>query len=93
MKSALGESISLILSTVAKKVQSHKIMVTDSAFSLVQDGKECIHTWVKFTYAEINDDYILLVGDVRFFIPKKSVLKEDYDFLVKETRERIQNGQ
>lgn len=89
--SAWRKSISAFLDNV-EKVNSHKIIITDSAFCLVQDGKESIHKWTTFTHAEINDDYLLLTGPVQYFIPKKSILKEDYDFLIKEVRARIQNG-
>jgi hypothetical protein len=72
-----------------EKFKTHKLILTESYFSLIQDENEDIHKWSAFTHIEIKENYLTLTGTSQYFFPKKSMLNEDYDYFVQEIKSRM----
>lgn len=69
-----------------EKYKQHKLLLTDSTLTLVQDGTEQITKWSAFTHAEISNDYLTLTSSFSYVFPKKSMTLDEYDYLSREIK-------
>jgi hypothetical protein len=53
-----------------EKFKTHKLILTESYFSLIQDENEDIHKWSAFTHIEIKENYLTLKEQVSTFFLK-----------------------
>jgi len=74
------------------KHQSHSIVISDNAFSVIQDNNEIIAKWSEFKTAEITDQFVGIVGAQNYLIPAKSMNADDYKFLRDTVSSKIKNG-
>lgn len=59
---------------------SHKIILSNQYFSIIQDTEEVIEKWSNFTKVEIKEDYMLLISEKEnYFFPNKSMSSSDYN--------------
>jgi hypothetical protein len=56
---------------------------------MVQDDHEDVCKWSAFTNLEIDGNYLKLTGTSQFFLPKKCMQVEDFDYLVKEIKAHL----
>ncbi|QCX01341.1 YcxB family protein [Aggregatimonas sangjinii] len=64
-----------------EKYESHKIVVTDEYFSIIQDNEETIEKWSNFKRVKIFDSHIWLLGTENFIIPAKSMSPLEFNNL------------
>lgn len=69
--------------------KQNKLILTENTLSLVQDDKEVISKWSAFTNAEITDNYLTLTGNIQYFFPKKSMLPNDYVYLIGKIKSHL----
>ena len=80
-----------------EKYKYHKIVLSESAFTLITDTDETIERWSEFKKVEINELSITLWGNESYLIPsylipKKSMDPKDYEFFEKEISEKMNNN-
>ena len=61
-----------------EKYKSQRLVLTDEALTQIQDDEELVENWSDFITAEIKDTHILLVSEVNFIFPAKSMSAQDY---------------
>ena len=64
-----------------EKVVDHQLTVTNSYFSIIQDGDETIEKWSNLDKAKILDMGIWLIGKEKYLIPAKSMKLDEYEKL------------
>jgi len=75
------------------KIKENKLILTENAFSVIQDKKETIEKWTEFKRAEIEEKFISLTSKTTtYLIPKKAMTSEEYEFLRTIFSEKMQNG-
>jgi|SRR6185437_1875852 hypothetical protein len=85
------KSVNKYLNEVAA-YKSHKIILSESAFSLVQDTTEYIERWSEFKKITIDEKSITLYASEKYVIPKKSMSLADYELFEKEVKEKVMNS-
>lgn len=74
------------------KIRENRLILTENAFSLIQDKKETIEKWTEFKRAEMEENFISLISNTTtYLIPKKSMTTEEFDFLRTLFSEKIKN--
>lgn len=74
------------------KIQENRLILTENAFSLIQDKKETIEKWTEFKRAEMEENFISLISNTTtYLIPKKSMTGEEFQFLRTLFSEKIKN--
>ncbi|MCX6182829.1 MAG: hypothetical protein NT150_12975 [Bacteroidetes bacterium] len=71
------------------RIKSHKLILFENTFSLVQDEKETIENWGNFKSVEINTLFIGLSGNVNYTIPAKSMTAEQFQKLRQLISEKV----
>lgn len=61
-----------------EKFQSHKIVLSENTFSLIQDREEVIERWSNFRKVIVHKNYIELIGEENYHIPEKAFKNNDY---------------
>lgn len=75
------------------QVRENRIILTENAFTLIQDKKETIEKWTEFKRAEIEESFISLISNTTtYLIPKKSMTSEEFQFLKTLFSEKIKSG-
>lgn len=72
-----------------ERYNHHKLILSDSYFSIIQDDKETIEKWSNFSSVKVLDNYISLEGKENFLIPSKSMTTENYSILKKIVSEKL----
>jgi hypothetical protein len=67
----------------------HKLIITTSSFTLIQDTTESISKWSAITNALIEDNYLIIYGQIEYFFPKKSMGIQDYQYLIDMIKKHI----
>lgn len=67
----------------------HKLIITASSFTLIQDTTESISKWSTITNALIDDHYLIIYSQIEYFFPKKSMSSQDYQYLVTMIKKHI----
>ena len=74
------------------KIRHNKIILTKSAFTLIQDKKETIEKWSEFRKAELEDNFVSLISTTtNYLIPAKSMTPDEFQFLKSMLSEQIKN--
>ncbi|TNE65970.1 MAG: YcxB family protein [Bacteroidetes bacterium] len=60
-------------------VQTHQLILTDEAFSMIQDGNQTIERWSELKRADLTDTYIRLEAGELYFFPRKAFTGEQFD--------------
>jgi c-di-AMP phosphodiesterase-like protein len=63
------------------KHQRHKVILTDTAITVVMDDEELIEKWTAVDGATINNDYISLSTPHNHLFPRKAMSEKDYEVL------------
>ncbi len=74
------------------KAKKHEIILSNEAFTFVQDDEAFIAKWVTFTKAILASESISLIGSDTYLLPKKSMHLNDYEFLKQFISDKVQNG-
>jgi hypothetical protein len=85
------KSVNKYLDKVAA-YKSHKIILSEGAFSLVQDTTEYIERWSEFKKIVIDEKSITLFASEKYIIPKKSMSLADYELFEKEVKDKVMNS-
>lgn len=70
------KSIDIYLDSI-EKYSLNKIILSENAFSLIQDNEETIEKWSNFNSVTLSDESIILTSNQNYLIPSKSMSKED----------------
>ena len=74
------------------KTKEHRLLLTDTAFSIVQDKNETIEKWTEFKRAEIEENFVSLTSNTtNYLIPKKSMSEGEYELLRTIAAKKIKN--
>ena len=77
---------------VISKFKLHKIIITDKAFTIVQDDIETIANWTEFKSVIINNDFINILGNENYLIPKKAMSTSEFELLRTVVSDKLKNG-
>jgi hypothetical protein len=58
--------------------QSHKIVLSENTFTVIQDSEEVIERWSNFRKIIVHKNHIELIGHKNYRIPKKAIKESDY---------------
>ena len=87
----LRRAVSEYLDRVSK-IKQHKLILTSSTLSMIEDGAETIVKWSAFSKLVIDQNHLSLWGNENFVFPKKSMSADDYNALTEIARCKIKNG-
>ena len=73
-----------------EKIKSHRLILTDTSFEIIQEHEKTIEKWTDFKPAEINDLFIYLLSEKEnYLIPSKSMTEREYIELTNIVTEKI----
>jgi hypothetical protein len=74
------------------KIRENKLILTENAFSLIQDEKEIIEKWTEFRRTEMEENFISMISNTTtYLIPKKSMTPDEFQFLRTLLSEKVKN--
>ena len=88
----MKKSVNKYLDEVAA-YKSHKIILSEGAFLLVQDTTQHIERWSEFKKITIDEKSIALFASEKYLIPKKSMSLADYELFEKKIKEKVMNSE
>ncbi|WBX72960.1 hypothetical protein PG913_08615 [Tenacibaculum pacificus] len=73
-----------------EKIKSHKLILTDTSFEIIQEHEKTIEKWTDFKSSESNDLFIYLLSEKEnYLIPSKSMTEQEYIELTNIVTEKI----
>ncbi len=73
-----------------EKIKSHKLILTENTFEIIQENEKIVEKWTDFKPVEINKMFVYLISDKEnYLIPKKSMTELEYTYFTKILIEKI----